>query len=463
VSRIIGEWSRGRVFEKWRAVVELGWPITVQTTIRTGMRTTDLIVTGLFGPAAIAALGLANLYARVALFTGIGIGTGALSLSSQDTGSGAETNKNRAISQALFLGFLVGIPLALFAVFLSRPALSIFGAPADVIALGVPYLAIVLGTAPARHITLIGEKALQGTGNTMTPMYIRGGSNVVNIIGTVSLGLGLGPLPRLEVVGVAISTGGANVLAGFAVLGFMLSTRSEVDLVRPDNLVIMKQIVAIGFPRAVQGLSRTAASFPLSTILVGFGVEIYAAYQVGQRVAQQLTGPLARSLNVVSSIQIGQALGAQKRDEVRFNTAALALLGLLTTAVLTAGVFYWSDLLASLFGDNQATRAAAAVFIQAFAIAAVFQTLSRIYAGALQGGGETTKPLLAELLGGSGLLLGITYVGGVILEFGIVAAYAGIVISGFVRLVLVHVWYREGGWMEAALDGMQTRGSVNND
>jgi putative MATE family efflux protein len=427
------------------------------------MRTTDLIVTGIFGPAAIAALGLANLYTRVALFIGIGIGTGALSLSSQDTGSSADTNRNKAISQALFLGFLIGIPLAVFAVVFARPALSIFGAPNNVIALGIPYLSIVLGTAPARHITLIGEKALQGTGDTKTPMYIRGGSNVVNIAGTVGLGLGLGPLPRLEIIGVALSTGGANVLAGLAVLGVMLSSRFEVNLVRPDDFIIMKQIIKIGVPRSVQGLARTAASFPLSTILVGFGVEIYAGYQVGRRVAQQLTGPLARSLNVVSSIQIGQALGAQKMEQVRFNTAALAVLGLLTTALLTAGMFHWSGILASFFGDDQATRLASSVFIQAFAVAAVLRTLSRIYAGALQGGGETTKPFFAELFGGTGLLLGITYIGGVILGYGVEAAYVGIVLSGVGRLLLVFIWYRDSDWIQAAIDRMETRGSISND
>jgi len=455
--------SRERLVGKWREIVELGWPITVQTTVRTGMRTTDLLVTGIFGPAAIAALGLANLYARVALFTGIGIGTGALSLGSQDTGSGADANKNEAVSGALVLGFLVGLPLAAFAVLLPRPALSIFGASEEVIALGVPYLAIVLGTAPARHVTLVGEKALQGTGDTKTPMYIRGGSNVANIVGTVALGLGLGPVPRLEVVGVALSTAGANVFAGLAVVGFMLSSRTDVDLVRPTDLVIMRQIVTVGAPRTVQGLSRTAASFPLNAILVGFGVEVYAAYQVGRRVAQQLTGPLARSLNVVSSIQIGQALGAQELKEVRFNTAALASFGLLTTAVLAAGVFVWSESLAGFFGDDQATLAAATVFIQVFAVAAVLRTLARIYAGALQGGSETMKPFLAELIGGTGLLLAITYVGGVLMGAGVLAAYAGIVVSATVRLGLMFFWYRGGTWIETAIDGMETRGSIGDN
>jgi len=455
--------SRTRLLEKWREIIALGWPITVQKAVRTGMRTTDLIVAGIFGPAAIAALGLANLYARIALFTGIGIGTGALSLGSQDTGSGATANRDEAITQALILGFLAGIPLAVFAVLLPRPALSIFGASEEVIALGAPYLAIVLGTAPARHVTLIGERSLQGTGDTKTPMYIRGGSNVVNILGTVSLGLGLGPVPRLEVVGVALSTAGANVLAALAVIGVLATSRTDVDLVRPRDLVIMKQIVEIGTPRTVQGLSRTAASFPLSAILVGFGVEVYAAYQVGRRVSQQLTGPVARSLESVSSIQIGQALGAEKLEEMRFNTAALASLGLLLTVVLSAGMLLWSESLARVFGDDQATLAAAAVFIQVFAVEAALRTLSRVYAGALQGGSDTIKPFLAELFGGTGLLLAVTYVGGVLLGYGVVAAYVGIILSGVIRLLLVFVWYRQTGWVEAAIDGMEARGSIGDN
>ena len=192
--------------------------MAIQWSLRTGMRTTDVFVAGIFGPAALAALGLANLYSRVALYTGIGIGTGALALASQDTGSGADANRDQAVTQALLLGFLIGIPFAILAYLFSEQALMVFGVPDEVVTLGAAYLALVLGTAPFRHITLIGEKSLQGTGDTLTPMFIRGGSNIVNIIGTVVLGLGIGPAPRLEVVGIGIATAGSNVLAGLAVV-----------------------------------------------------------------------------------------------------------------------------------------------------------------------------------------------------------------------------------------------------
>jgi putative MATE family efflux protein len=457
--------SRIELLSTWRELISLGWPVSVQTAVRTGMRTTDLLVVAIFSSSAIAAVGLANLYTQVALFIGIGLGTGGLALSSQDTGSKAFANRDEAISQALLIGFLIGIPIAAAAILFSEYFMLVFGAPSEVVALGASYLAIVLGTAPFRHLVLIGEKSLQGTGDTITPMLIRGGSNVVNIVGTVGLGLGIGVLPRLEVIGVAIATGVANVLAGLAVIVVFLSARTEVQLTLPTDIRITKQLLKISTPRTVQGLSRTAATFPLNIIVVAFSVEAYAAYTVGQRVFQQVTGPIARSANVVASIITGQDLGKsgseiESSTELRFRLFALALLSFIAISLLGALMFLGNDILASFFGDEEATRALTNNFIRAFAISAPAAGLARVYAGVLQGSGETTKPFIAELIGNFGMLLGITYVGGVLLGYGVFAVYVAVIAYGVCRFGLVFFWYQQDNWMQEAFDRMEDRGSI---
>ena len=103
---------RRRAFGVWRRVLDLSWPVMVQHVFRTLMRTTDVVVTGLFSPAAVAAVGLADLYARFPLRIGLGLGSGAIALSSQDTGSEALENRDEAVTQALLLGLLAGVPFA---------------------------------------------------------------------------------------------------------------------------------------------------------------------------------------------------------------------------------------------------------------------------------------------------------------------------------------------------------------
>ncbi len=455
--------NRGRTVAEWKRITVLGWPVTVQHGVRTMMRTTDLIVAGLFGPAAIAALGLANLYTQIALWIGIGIGTSALALSSQDTGSGADENRNEAVTQALIIGVIIGIPIAILGVLFREEAILVFRAPSEVVTLGAAYLAIVIATAPVRHMVIIGEKALQGSGDTLTPMFIRGGTNILNIIGTVILALGVGPAPRLEIVGIAIATAGANIIGAIAVLLVFLTSWSGISLVVPKNLVIGKQIIRISIPRSVEGLSITAASFPLNTILVAFSVEVYAAYEVGRTVFQQVVGPFARSFGVVGSILTGQSIGNQQPEDARFSINALALFSILTISVLAAIMILFPQRLAALFSDDPATGTTAVAFIIAFAISAPFASLFRIYSGALQGAGETTKPFLAEVTGVFGLLLGLTYVGGVLLDGGVVYAYAGVVTYSIWRLGLIYAWYNQTAWIDSAMSDLKERGSIQSD
>jgi Na+-driven multidrug efflux pump len=205
-----------------------------EQVLRTLMRTTDVIVTGLFSPAAVAAVGLADLYARLPLRIGLGLGGGAIALSSQDTGSGATANRDEAITQAILIGAVSGIPFVAFGFLLGEFAIEVLGATSEVARMGGLYLAIIFATSPARHVGLIAARSLQGTGDTRTPMYVNVVSNLLNIAATV-------------------------------------------------------------------------AEFPFNALLLVFRTEVNAAYQIGRRMYQQVTGPLSRGYHVAASVVVGQA------------------------------------------------------------------------------------------------------------------------------------------------------------
>ncbi len=112
------------------------------------MRTTDVVVTALFSPSAVVAIGLADLYARFPLRIGLGLGGGAIALSSQ--GAGATETRDEAITQAILLGALAGVPFVLFGLFLGEAAIGVFGrlvgrqTPPEVVALADGWMAVVV-------------------------------------------------------------------------------------------------------------------------------------------------------------------------------------------------------------------------------------------------------------------------------------------------------------------------------
>lgn len=441
--------TRNRVVGVWRDVLALSWPVMVEHVFRTLMRTTDIVVTGLFSPAAVAALGLADIYARLPLRIGLGLGSGAIALSSQDTGGEAIANRDEAITQALLIGVLAGIPFVAFGALVGRTAIAVLGAPPDVARMGGTYLAIIFATAPARHVALVGARSLQGMGDTRTPMYVNIASNGLNVIGSASLGLGLFGLPRLAIVGVGMATAFGN---GFTAVALLLAIhlRTDSGLGRPRDPTITRQLLIVSIPRVTEGFADTAAQFPFNALLLLFGTEVNAAYQIGRRMYQQVTAPLARGLRVGSSVLVGQALGQGEADRARFNGWATAALGLLTVGTLGLAVVAGAEWFVRLFTRHPETVAYATAFARTYGVAAPATVLFIVIAGALEGGSETRGPFVARTTGVFGFMLGFSYLASVVFGYGVPGIYAGIVLLNVWAAAIVVLQFHRGGWASRA-------------
>nr|WP_306056509.1 MATE family efflux transporter [Natronococcus sp. AD5] len=452
--------GRRRLLEVWRRIFDLSWPVMAEQFLRTLMRTTDVAVTGLFSPAAVAAVGLADLYARLPLRIGLGLGSGVIALSSQDTGSGATGNRDEAIAQAVLIGALAGIPFVLFGFLLGQWAIRILGAEAEVARTGGIYLAIIFATSPARHVAIIAARSIQGGGDTRTPMYVNGVSNALNIVGTVILGLGLGPAPELHIVGVGVATAFGNVFSALALVGVIHSSWTPAGFARPARLTITRQLLAISAPRIVEGMVTFALEFPFNSILLLFGTEVNAAYQIGRRVHQQLTAPLSRGYRTGTSIVVGQSLGDGDPARARYDGWAAAALGLVTVGSLGVVLFVRAEWLVALFTDDPGTLSYAAGFAKAYAAAAPVTVLYVVLAGALTSGSDTMTPLVARVTGMFFGMLGISYVVGIRLGYGVPAIYASIVVYYLWATAYVAVGFYRGGWIERTRSMMDERGST---
>ncbi len=468
---------RTRLFAVWRRVLSLSWPVMAEQTLRTLMRTTDIVVTGLFSPAAVAAIGLADLFARLPLRIGLGLGSGAIALSSQDTGasktnrasdadadgdtgSDATANRDEAITQAIVVGILAGLPFILFGLFAGEAAIAALGAPPGVAEMGGTYLAIIFATAPARHVALIAARSLQGTGDTRTPMYVNVVSNLLNIVGTVALGLGVGPAPRLEIVGVGVATAFGNLFTAVALLAAIRGPWAAASFARPTDTTIAKQLLEVSAPRIAEGLAATVAEFPFNAILLSFGTEVNAAYQIGRRMHQQVTSPLSRGYHVAASVVVGQALGAGDPDRARFDGWASSALGLVTVGTIGLALFFGAEQFVRLFTDDPATLEYAADFARVYGLASPFLVVYVVLSGALQGGSDTRTPFVARTTGMFGFMVGFSWLFGVRLGYGVEAVYAGIVLYFVWSLLVVAAGFRWGGWAAKAAAMMEERGSV---
>lgn len=445
-----------RVLDVWRRTVALSWPVMTEQLFNTLMRTTDVIITALFSPAAVAAIGLADLYAQVSMRLGGGLGGGAIALSSQDTGRGATSDRDEAITQALMLGVALGLPIVLFGLFFGEWAIAVLGANSETVALGSVYLAIILVSAPMRIVGIIGAKSLQGTGDTRTPMYVNITSYIVNTVVSVTLGLGIFA-PKLGIVGVGVGTALGNTVTAAGVLLAIYSPSTEAGYLRPANPTITKQLIVISVPRIAEGLVTTLIYFPFNALLLSFGTTVNAGYQIGRRMYHQVAGPLYRAYNTTSSIIVGQSLGTGDCKQAQFDGYAHAAFSLLTLVVAGAVLFFGSGQLVGHLTNDAETITYATNFARTFAVAMPFIALFFSFSGALQGASETRVPFVARATGLFAFFLGFSYLVGVVLGYGVVGAYGGIVLMYGWWALLVTWSFAHGDWAGRATAMMESR------
>ncbi len=434
----------------WKRVFKIGWPVTVEQLLTTLMRTVDVIVTGLFSPAAVAAVGLADLYGQIPLRVGIGLGTASIALSSQDTGRGAVATRNRVVTQAMIIGVLCGIPFVVIGLLFGSALISILGAESEVVRLGGIYLSIIFAAAPIRIISLVGVRSLQGTGDTRTPMLINGAANIVNIIVTVLLGLGIWIAPNLGVVGVGIGTFVGRTIETILIGSFFLSTKGSLYFARPRSVLITKQLIKVSVPSFLEGMSTSLSNFPFNALVLLFGTEANAAYHIGRRIFQQVTSPISRSFSIVSTIIIGQTLGEGDPEVARKNVREIFTISICVLSIVAIALFFAAEPLVSLFTQNPTTAGYAIAFTRVFSVSAFFFGAFFPLAGALRGAGDTRIPFYARFLGVTVCMLGVSYFLSVGLGYGLSGIYAGIIMTHLTWALVAIGGIVYGDWGEKA-------------
>lgn len=440
----------------WKEALTLAWPVMLNHLFTTAMRTTDMILMGYFGPAAVTAVGLGDVWESIILRIGLGLGTGSISLISQESGTNtalAEANKDTILSQAILISFIIGIPFVIIALFFAEEMIALLGAAPRVIELGAQYLLIIFAAAPFRIIAIVAARAMQGSGDTRTPMIVEVISNFINIVLSVGLSLGIGIFPKIGVPGVGIGTFTAKTLSAVIFILIFLSPKSKFNLKNPFkklNLILIKQLFKVSSPKIAQGLYQSFITFPFNSIVLLFGTEAAAAYHIARRVFQQLIAPMHRSYYTVTAILSGQKIGAAKIEESKKTVEAMLILTIVSIGGFSMLIFFGSPYLVRLFGDNPETLKISVRFLKALSLGGPLITIYGVLAGHLNGAGNTNSAFFANLISQTVLKLGLAYLLAVYFELGLIGILIALPADFCGRAIWVGRKYLSNDWIAEA-------------
>jgi len=382
-------------------VFELAWPTILAFFTQTLVRIVSLLMVGSLGQDAVAGVSVANQFFWLVQALGTVAPTGIMALLSRAMGARDARLADASLRQGLWLGLGLGAVCTGLVLPIARSAVAAYGVTDHVAALGGDYLFWATPGMLGLTLSLVFGAALRAAGDTMTPLAIGAGANLVNIGLGWALIYGRLGLPQLGVAGAGIAAA-ASVLLQLPVF-FWLWLRRRLRLApagataRPDPEVMLR-LLRIGYPAAIEGLLFQVGLWLFVRLLAPYGTEAVAAYNVGAQILAFSFLP-GLGFGAAASTLVGQHLGegdpaAAARSGWRSMVGAM-----LSMSALGALVIAFAPQLAGMFGLSPLATGRTVDFIWILGAVQPLMAIEYTIGGALRGAGDTRFPLLAVFTG----------------------------------------------------------------
>ena len=384
----------------WKTLLMFTLPIVAGNFFQHLYTTADAIIIGKFtGKAGLAAID--SVYSLLKLPINIfgGLSAGAAILVSQLFGAKQGNDLFRTIHTALGLTLIIGTALSAIGVLASPFLLRVMGVPDDIFTMTLTYVRIYFAGIAVSLLYNIGAGILRALGNAKTPFYALIVSSLLNVI----LDLCFIGMLNGRIGGAALATVLAQLLSAVIILCALMQ-KSGACPVRIANITIQRQaafhIAKIGIPIGVQSALFPIANMMIQAAINSTGTENIAAWAVCGKLDFLIWIILEAMTSAVAPFA-AQNYGAKKYRRVTAGVRVAVSIAVLLIGAMSAVLYFWSIPIGKLFINAQ-DYTVLAIVQRLMRIQAPFYTVfvfAEILAAAIQGTGETVKPMLLTVLG----------------------------------------------------------------
>ena len=439
----------------WR----LAFPVILSNLLISLVNVVDIFMAGRLGPVEIAAVGMASSVRLLVLIGVLSVTAGAMALAAQAHGSGDAARVSHVARQSISLTVLLALALSVVGYFVAGPLLNLLGGGGEPRAaeLGTDYLQIIFLGTVFLALNLVVNSLMQGAGDTVTPLVITAGANVLNIGLNYLFMFGPGPLPAYGVAGAAMGTLLARLVASVWGIWVLYRGRNVVKILpgsyRPDRATF-RELLGIGVPSGLQGIARNGAQVFVLGIVTATSAGSYgaAALAIGLQLESLAFMP-GLAISVAATSLVGQSLGGWHTREAWVRGNVAIFLGVLVMSVLAVPIFVFAGPLIRLFDPSAhpTVVAAGTSYLRVNALFLPLLAVAMVTNGALRGAGDTRPGLIGTLLGRCLLVVPLAYLLALTFGFGVAGVWWALCVGTTIQAMWVWARWQGGAWQRVAL------------
>ena len=237
----------------FKLVVNMSLPMIISMLVQALYNVVDSMFVSRVSENALTAVSLAfpaqNLMIGVATGTAVGVNSFVSRKLGEKNFDQANDGATHGLVTCIF-NYVIFLLLGLFAV---RPFMAMYTQNEAILNYGIQYLTVVLCFSFFSIVQIMVEKTLQATGNMIAPMWFQIAGVVFNFVFDPLLIFGIGPFPKMGVVGAAVATVLGYVVSTIIALIQLFLTKQKVKPVFKNCLEpqMIKLIFSYGLPSFV--------------------------------------------------------------------------------------------------------------------------------------------------------------------------------------------------------------------
>ncbi len=431
-----------------RAIALLAIPMVLEMAMESLFAVVDMFWVAHLGADSVATVGLTEAVLTLLFAVAMGLSVATAAMVARRIGEKNPAGAAESAAQSILLGLMVAAVTGFTGAWFAPEILRLMGASSSIIAIGSGYTRVIYGGSAAVMLLFLINGVFRGAGDAVLAMRVLWIANLINIVLNPLLIFGLGPFPRLGVLGSGIGTT-IGRSSGVAIQIWMLTRSRSRVVVRAKHfhfrLDTMLRLIRLSIGGIFQYFVGMASWIGLVRMVASFGSVAVAGYTVAMRIFIFAILPSWGMANAAATL-VGQNLGARKPDRAeqsvwRAGFYNMAFLGLVAVVFVV-----FAKPLVSIFTDDPSVIHVASTALRVISYGYIFYAWGMVIVQAFNGAGDTYTPTAISICTNWFLQIPFAWFLAFKMGFGPNGVFSAVAISASIYAVVAVSVFRRGKW-----------------
>ena len=431
-----------------KALLILSIPMVLEMIMESIFAIVDIFFVSKLGADAVATVGITESSMTIVYAIGMGLSLATTAIVARRIGEKRPEKAGVAAFQAIVSGFMVSVLIAIPGVIYAKEFLLLMGASNEMADAGYLFPTVMFGGNAVIMLLFIINAIFRSSGDAAVSMRVLIMANLINILLDPLLIFGIGPFPKLGLMGAAVATTtgrGIGVCYQFYLL-FYGNKRIKLELHHLKIKVkVMIKLFKLAAGGILQNIIATSSWIALYRIIAVLGSGVMAGYTISIRIVVFALLPSWGLSNAASTL-VGQNLGAKQPERAERTVWITAFANMILLGSVGVILMLFPETFIRLFINDPNVIANGSVSLKIISIGFVSYALGMVMTQAFNGSGDTVTPTRINFFCFWLLEIPLAYLLAIVFGMKIYGICIAIVIAETSLTLTAWYFFRKGKW-----------------